>query len=287
MKKLLLIAGAMAAVLATPAVAAEMPLKAPPAPVISAWSWSGFYLGIDGGYGWNRNTGAGTGAGILPNGFEAGNPAAVDNVLQPRGGLFGGEAGYNWQSGIVVYGIEADIQWSGINGTGSVVDPCCNIPTFPGGRPFPPNNGIFAGSANLDWFGTARFRIGLLPTERLLAYVTAGVIYGRETASASLFFPNLGVNFSSNASKTAVGPTVGAGIEYAFTNNLSAKVEGLYYDLGTLNNRIICPPPGNVTCAADPFGLSTTGTFAFRGVMVRGGLNWHFNLDGGTIAGRN
>ena len=171
MRKLLIAGAALMALIGTSALAADMPLKAPPAPVAPAWSWTGFYGGINGGYGWNRSTGdeyAINPAGVL---FGAGTDSGVAGVVRPRGGLFGGQAGYNWQSQSIVYGLEADIQWSGIKGSGSGIDPCCN------GAPGAP--GLFTANANLQWFGTARGRIGVLASPNTLLYVTGGLIYGR------------------------------------------------------------------------------------------------------------
>ena len=66
---------------------------------------------------------------------------------------------------------------------------------------------------------------------------------------------------------------MGGGLEWAFLNNLSAKVEYLYYDMGSETVLMVGPPPPAVQFA-------TRADFALRGHIVRAGLNWHFNLFG-------
>jgi outer membrane immunogenic protein len=233
----------------------------PPPPV---FSWTGWYVGINGGYGWSNSTGDSfciTPGGAL-NGVGCDSPNT--GVVRPRGGFVGGQAGYNRQTNAIVYGIETDIHWSDIKSSNSVTDLCCN----PGAVP----TGIFNATSKLDWFGTFRGRLGVLATPKALLYVTGGLIYGHESTSALLTYTP--TNFYPNsASTTRAGGTVGAGLEYAFTPNLSGKVEGLWYDMGSLTSSFICPA-GATTCTA---GYTIGSTFKFSGEMVRGGLNWKFN----------
>jgi len=266
MKKLLIAGVALTALIGTQALAADMALKAPPPPA-PVWSWTGFYLGVNGGYGWNNSTG---------NSFCI-NPAGVTNglgcdtpntgVVRPRGGLVGAQAGYNWQANSIVFGIETDIQWADIKGTNSVTDLCCNPAAAPAGT--------FSMSSKLDWFGTFRGRLGVLATPNALLYVTGGLIYGHESTSTLLSFPIVGptVFYPSSTSTNRSGGTVGAGLEYAFTHNFSGKIEGLWYDMGSLTSSFTCPA-GAVTCTP---GFTSGATYKFRGEMVRGGLNWKFN----------
>ncbi len=100
MKKILLGIAAIAALVATPALAADLALKAPPPPPPP--SWTGFYIGLDGGAGFNTQTGNNINinpAGVV-SGTGAGGPIA--DVISPLGGFFGGQAGYNWQNGTFV-----------------------------------------------------------------------------------------------------------------------------------------------------------------------------------------
>ena len=129
MKKSILGLVAIGALMAGPAMAADlrMPVKAPPAPIVPVASWTGFYIGVNGGYGWNNDTGSSTC--VNPTGGSSGCDFGVGNVVKPGGGLFGGQIGYNWQTGPVVLGVETDIQWADIAGTATATDLCC--------QPFP------------------------------------------------------------------------------------------------------------------------------------------------------
>ena len=260
MKKALL-AAALAVFVATPVMAADLArpvYKAAPMPAVVAPSWTGFYVGLNGGYGWTQSTGSLnciTPGGVL-NGVGCNLP--LTGTVKPAGGLFGGQAGYNWQTGNIVYGLEADIQWSGIKQTTSTVDPCCS-PAFAGPA------GAFSDSAKLDWFGTVRGRLGFTVTPSALLYATGGLIYGREVVSSALVFP--AVAYTMSGSSVRAGGTVGGGLEYAFTSNFSGKIEGLYYDMGSMTTAFTSP----VTT------FTEQTSYRFRGAIVRGGLNWKFN----------
>jgi outer membrane immunogenic protein len=130
------------------ASAADMPMKAASAPMMApAYNWTGFYLGVNGGYGWGNTTGS-----QLPTLF-GGNP----NIT---GGLVGGQLGYNFQMGSWVLGIEADYDWANING---------NTPA--GG-----------GTATINSLGSARGRLGYA-WDRLLLYGTGGFAWAQATGN--------------------------------------------------------------------------------------------------------
>jgi outer membrane immunogenic protein len=264
MKKFLtpLVFAAAAAVIAGPAFAADMATRAPvytkaPAP-IPVYSWTGFYVGLNGGGGWNNTTGDQSCLTPGPAFILAGPGCSTTTTgtLKPSGGLFGGQAGYNWQTGMWVWGIETDIQWSGIKDAASFTVPCC----LPGlGTP-----GAGTTSQNLDWFGTVRGRLGITVWDRGLLYGTGGLIYGEEKVSETVTFP--AVAYGAAASSTRTGWTAGAGFEYAFTNNVTGKVEGLWYDMGSQTIGFTSP----VT------NFTENGTFNYKGALVRAGLNWKF-----------
>lgn len=251
MKKLWLVAVAGLALSTSVAFAADLGqpqpyYKAPPPPPPP--SWTGFYLDVDGGWGFNRRTGA-----LSCDVSESECPdAPTPSIVRPSGGLAGGGIGYNWETGIVVYGIEADIQWADIKDSAS---------TFTG----PDLADIYSASDKLDWFGTVRGRLGLTPWgNTALIYVTGGLIYGQEKIAATL--DNSEGIFADSASSTRTGGTVGVGLEYMFTPALSGKVEGLFYDMGSKDL---------------PLTATESAHFHFTGAIVRAGLNWHFNVGGG------
>jgi outer membrane immunogenic protein len=180
MKKILLASVALIG-FAGAASAADLPARtmAPAAPIIAAapiFTWSGFYVGVNAGYGWSNND------------FDAIDLADEDD----DGGFVGGaQVGYNYQIGSFVVGLEGDIQYIDF-----------------GGATFRDTDGILREAGIDDWFGTARARAGVA-FDRALIYATGGFAFADD----------------------ANGWTVGGGLEYAFTNNLSAKVEGLYVNL--------------------------------------------------------
>jgi outer membrane immunogenic protein len=87
---------------------------------------------------------------------------------------------------------------------------------------------VFTANYKLDWFGTARGRVGFLPTERVLLYATGGLAFGHLSASAPLIPLSWG--------STRAGWTVGAGVEAAIDRNWSVKLEYLYMDLGDIGS---------------------------------------------------
>jgi outer membrane immunogenic protein len=154
MKKLLLAGASLLAMGVVSASAADlparMPAKAPAYVAPMAYSWTGFYLGLNGGYGFGRaefNGGA-------PGSFNAG------------GGLFGATVGYNWQTGPLVFGLEGDIDWSGQRGSGTC--------------------GGLACSARNDYLATIRGRLGYA-MDRWMPYVTGGAAIGNVKTSIAGF----------------------------------------------------------------------------------------------------
>lgn len=205
MKKILLSSAALAA-LCLPAAAADLarsyPTKAPTAVVaVPVFSWTGFYIGGNVGWSWLNND-----LSVSP---AFGIPATSINVGDANGFVGGLQVGYNWQfANNVVLGIEADVDWADL-GTSSVAI----VPYGPFAA------GLTDGSLNV--FGTVRARLGFA-MDRFMPYVTGGLAWGT-TDYGSIY----GVDTSS----TNWGWTIGGGVEYAFTNNWTAKLEYLYIDL--------------------------------------------------------
>src|SRR4051812_32324553 len=115
MKRTLILAAILAAS-AVPAIAADLPVKAPPPIVAPIMTWTGFYAGFNGGYSWGEssrelNFVTATGAAIIPPGG-----VITSGGTDLEGGLFGGQIGYNWQTSNWVWGFETDIQWANQRG---------------------------------------------------------------------------------------------------------------------------------------------------------------------------
>jgi len=234
---------AIGALVAGPAMAADlsMPVKAPP--IAQVFSWTGFYIGIDGGGSWGRSK-------------HVDQITGLDDApwFDVNGGLVGGTAGYNWQMGNFVLGVEGDMSWVGQNG--SAVD------TGPGGNP------AFSSFTNERWLATVRGRAGYAVNSMLL-YVTAG--YAAAGVNVGVTSTATGV-IIDQATPTRSGWTGGAGIEWGFALNWSAKVEYLYVDLG--NTGFVTPNLGP--------GFNR-GSVPLNDNIVRAGIDYHF---GGPIATR-
>ena len=130
-------------------------------------------------------------------------------------------------------------------------------------------------SRDLDFLGTFRGRIGITPFDRMLLFVTGGLAYGGVHTNASVVAnaaPGLAWNGSTDDIR--LGWTLGGGGEYAFTNNISFKIEGLYYDLGRTNTSAF----GNtaVQGVAALNGVYYTTSTKTEGSLVRAGLNFKF-----------
>ena len=207
----------------SPAAAADLPVryqtKAPAYAPVPMYNWSGVYIGINGGGGWGRSSHTDAALGLATGNFDV------------KGGLVGGTIGFNYQVGQWVWGLEGDIDWASIKGNQTV--------------------GVVNYDTNLRWLSTARGRIGYA-WDRWLPYVTGGLavgdVRGTVTTPATI----------TTGTETRVGWTVGAGLEYAITPNVSIKGEYLYVDLGT----------------ATPVPLDSVD---FKSHIVRGGLNWKFD----------
>jgi len=248
----LVVAGVLG--LAAGAQAADMPVKAPV--YVAPFTWTGIYLGINAGYGNSKSDGNEfcTDPFGVVSGPGCWNPSAA--AVTSSGGFVGGQIGANYQVGMFVFGVESDIQVAHINGSSTLADPCC-IPAFAA-------IGTLTRAQNLDWFGTVRGRLGLAIWDRTLVYGTGGVMYGEEVVNTSLAFPL--VAYQATSSSTHTGWVAGGGIEYAFTNALSAKLEGLYYNMGSETLAFTSP----VTA------FSQTSNYAYQGAMVRLGANLKF-----------
>ncbi|MGB3643088.1 MAG: outer membrane protein [Mesorhizobium sp.] len=177
---------------ASPAFAADVIVAQEYAPVAPAavYDWSGPYLGVQLGYG----------AGEASS--DIGGPRLV---LDADGFVAGGYAGWNFQNGNFVYGLETDFNYSDVKG---------NVDAFLGPAEY-----------GFDWYGSTRARVGLA-VDRFLPFATAGVAYTKA----------YGKDGGIKEADTYVGWTAGAGLEYAFTDNLIGRAEYRYHDFGSKND---------------------------------------------------
>jgi outer membrane immunogenic protein len=195
-----------------------------PAPPSCDYTWTGFYIGANAGYGWGN---ADTQFEPQPNPVSFGG--VEPTTLQPEseaGVIGGGQIGYNYQWNRFVLGAEADFQGSDVSGT-KVVSPIINVI----GRSDGPGTFLEA-HEKTDWFGTVRLRIGFTPFCRLLLYGTGGLAYGHVNYAATSDFSAIPPARIASFDKIKAGWTAGGGFEYALTQRWSVKVEYLYYDLG-------------------------------------------------------
>ena len=288
MKRLLIGIAAVASLAASSALAADLPARVyTKAPVMAVvYDWTGFYIGGNAGYSWGRagTDGNQTGTqsvsvftlgGVLVPGSTVVTPLGATPLTgraNANGFIGGGQAGYNWQRGTWLFGLEADIQGSDERGSADV----CLVAGCAVGT------GLFTANYQLDWFGPARGRIGFLPTDRILLYATGGLAYGEVSATA----PAIPLSWGS----TRAGWTVGAGAEAAIDQHWSVKLEYLYMDLGDVGSNAITGT-NVVTQLGVPirFNTVTTTTLAsafntrFTDNILRVGLNYRF---GGPVVAR-
>jgi len=212
----ILAAAGLGAATAHSASAADLsmpPVYKSPPPLY--FTWTGWYVGLNGGGGWGRSN-------QTASFNAAGLPAASTGNFNTRGALAGGTIGYNYQMGQWLVGAEADLDWSNIRGTFN------SAVAIPGGT------APVSFSSQLNWLDTTRVRIGWV-WDHALFYGTAGAAVGgvTATANASAAAAGLAAGVTAADTQTRFGWTAGAGVEYAFNNYVSAKVEYLYVDLGT------------------------------------------------------
>jgi outer membrane immunogenic protein len=288
-------AGAVCAALAahigicgTSTLAADLVLKAPPP--IPAYSWTGYYAGLNAGGGWggtidNRVTSNDCLGPLLCPAFiiplNASVPAQFDT--HPRGFIGGGQFGHSWQRGAFVWGIETDFQGTAIEGDATAVSA--------GRVAIPAPTGFITvtstGSQKIDWLGTLRGRLGWLPVNSLLVYATGGLAYGHVRTDVSFSGQNPGPAFAisqdgitaASLSDTRAGWTVGGGAEWMFAPHWSLKAEYLRYDLGSVTVNQALTLTGFVSPPVVPtsVGANVQSDANYRGNIARFGVNYKFD----------
>ncbi len=261
------------------AAASAADYRAAPAPMAPVFTWTGFYIGANAGYIWSEGD---IGDRCVGGGGIVGqaNFCTVPNLItspESSSWLAGGQVGYNYQYRNWVFGAEVDLQATDLNRANNQV-------TFNSliGFPAVPLTATYTGRAEIDWFGTARGRIGIA-WDRFMVYGTGGVIFANVQTSHLLDFQfadptqSTAVTglFSNIASHDSIVPgwIAGGGVEWAFMPNWSLKVEGMYYELQQSHsgNRVF--RDRNFLNPLGSFGE----TFAdHTGFLVRGGINYRF-----------
>jgi outer membrane immunogenic protein len=265
---------ALTAVGTVAAQAADLPTrKEAPAPVFvpPPFTWTGFYIGLNAGGIWSSGSRSLTlidphagvdGAflnGALPGGLGSGN----------AGFIGGGQAGYNWQTGAFVLGVETDFDGTTLSRSRDLVGAGFFNP-YLGAT----DNLTLHSKVSLDWLGTTRGRVGFVvtPDNRFMIYGTGGVAYGGGSANASFFDSATGAYWNGNPSGSRVGWTIGAGAEYAFTNNWTLRGEYLYVDLGSHNFTSI----GNPAAATFFPDVYAQGHINYNASIFRAAVNYKF-----------
>jgi outer membrane immunogenic protein len=222
-----------------------------PAP---AFSWTGPYAGLFGGYGW------GTAKATEPINAATGFPYNVGSTpysVDTDGFFGGGTLGYNWQPGSLVFGVEGEIGYLGLKG--SRIDP----------------NGIAIGTPDTttrvksDFYGAVTGRLGV-PLSNILVYAEGGgaLLDAKATTIDPCIAPPVGCGIgtlSMSGDKTMFGWTAGGGVEWAYAANWTAKVEYAYFDFGTLD-----------TTGTSTFAKRETQSIDVTAHSVRVGLNYRF-----------
>jgi outer membrane immunogenic protein len=271
MKRLSIVCGVLAFGLAAEtALAADLPLKAPPV-VAPVFSWAGPYIGLNVGYGWSSETVSGSVTGTTTVKSPAGTTVTPLAPVPLYGGgsldgvLGGGQLGYNWQFANWLVGLEGDFQGTGQRKTYSV----CTAVGCPTGST------VVTADNRLSWFGTDRVRFGYLPTERLVLYGTGGLAFGSFRSEAGQVL-SVGPNFDTWTSLRA-GWTAGAGLETALGDNWSFKLEYLYMDFGnvpgpTVTGTTVTTVRTTTTTVVQNYAFNTR----FTDNVVRIGFNYRF-----------
>ena len=260
------------------AQAADLPTRKeapPPVFVPPPFTWTGFYVGANIGGIWSSGSRSLTffnpATAAFLSGYEPGGLGS-----NRAGVIGGGQAGYNWQTGAFVLGVETDFD-------GTSLGKSTNFNSLPfAGTGIP--TGLLGDSlfvhakANLDWLGTTRARLGFVatPDNRLMIYATGGVAYAGGSANFSVYDASNNFLLTGNPSSSRVGWTVGAGAEYALTNNWTIRGEYLYVDLGS--NSFSTPaatfPVASNLAGFD--GLYATGKINYNASIFRAAVNYKF-----------
>jgi len=251
---------------AVSASAADMPTKAPFQQMAPAmYNWSGWYVGANAGYSWGTSSiDYAQEPGLLFGSPPFGAGGTLSSSVSPKSFIGGAQIGYNYQTGVWVYGVETDIAWRArTDSVSSVLNTVGDTLTL---------------SDEQKWVGTLRGRIGVTPTtaSNWLFYVTGGLAYGNFGHSVTQFC-NIGCGFTNTFSDsvTKAGWTLGGGVEVGLARNWSLGAEYLYMDFGTDTVSAPASGVGLVIPATATFAASSA-SFHDKSQVARLKLNYRF-----------
>jgi outer membrane immunogenic protein len=283
---------AVAGLFAAPALAADMAVKAPPAPVAAPDGWAGFYLGAAAGLGWNdpavsyAANDLATAAVVNGTVFLPGEQPLVSAYRLRQTGPVGGlAAGYNWHVGASwLWGLEADFNLSALDGRATGTSTYLALP----------GETVLQSTTtqqSTPWYGTIRGRLGWLATPNLFLFGTGGLAYGR-LSNAETFILSSAVSgtstvslggasftcvfntpcFFGGSSAIKTGWSAGGGVEWRLDHHWSAKVEYQLVDFGNQSVRVTASTLGFAGGSLASF----TATLRDEFQLVRLGLNYRF-----------
>jgi outer membrane immunogenic protein len=237
-----------------------------------AYNWSGFYVGLNAGGAWGRAKATTTvpcnDASALVGYFCTTTNSGVSSTVADNGsgsfsgsGFTGGiQAGYNWQRGNLVYGLETDFGAFNINATRQATA------LYVGG----PQNFTFRTSAETDWLFTVRGRFGWV-SSNVLVYATGGLgVTHLDTATSFSDISVFDATGAWSASKTRLGWTIGGGLEWALGNNWTVKTEYLYFNFGSVQSS------GTVTAQGTAYAQAVNTSVDLTAHIARAGVNFKF-----------
>ncbi len=253
--------------------------------------WSGFYLGANGGYWWSQNSLNMTGSPSYINPlFLVTGTSIVDALarvgtnnlsINPNGFIGGGQVGYNYQlKNSFLLGLDVDIDGLASSNSDTRINSFVSLNRFPTEY----YDSVLSISKKLNYVGTVRGRLGYLLSPSLLFYSTGGFAYGEITLNETfglhqipLRLPSYApIEVQNNHTKTGIGWTVGGGLEWMFRANWSAKIEGIYYDIGTINNNVTLSQMTFLPIPPAILGSVNVNTSTqFTAAAIRVGVNYH------------
>jgi outer membrane immunogenic protein len=257
---------AIVALIETPALAADMALKAPPIPP-QIYTWSGCHFGGTVGGAFGRSTYSGTPTGDFLTPEPIGEPSIIPNLsaittsaLNPSSVIGGGDIGCDWQINSVVIGLEGDFSGWNLSKSSALTGP---------GDPLAPGTTLTAAtSESSHWLASVRPRIGVARNNWLF-YITGGAAFTSVTFSQSVLFSASSTAMAGSVTSTLTGWTAGAGVEYGFTSNWLLKAEYLYVGF----------PSQNLTESNPAFPTFTaTASNRLSASIFRVGLDYKFGV---------